>query len=217
MRYFIGDVHGCALEYSNMLELIVERDSRADIYSVGDLINKGPDTVGVLELTKEYGVLPVLGNHELLFLKLMKNSSLITREKDEMLLAAFEGDEKKWAKYISKWPIFRELHDIDVVHAGIDPREKQLSAMKKKIITTIRTWDGTGEDLNNQGYDPAWYDTIDWPKKIVFGHWAQMGLVRKHHAIGLDTGCVYGNCLTAWCPETDEIIQVPSRKVWKNP
>ena len=220
MRFFIGDVHGCALEFLELIEKILERDPKADIYSVGDLINKGPDTVGVLEIAKEFNVKPILGNHEAWFLRLVKKPPSKLREKDEILLGCFKGKEKKWAKWLGTWPYYRDLGDILVVHAGIDPRFEILDEMNRKVITTIRTWDGNGENLNNQGYDPPWFDTLEameWKQTIVFGHWAQMGLVKKHNCIGLDSGCVYGRELTAWCAEEDNFLRVKAKKMWRNP
>lgn len=45
---------------------------------------------------------------------------------------------------------------------------------------------------------------------IVHGHWARRGYYRGAHTMGLDSGCVYGGPLTAWCQDEDRIVQVPS-------
>ena len=43
---------------------------------------------------------------------------------------------------------------------------------------------------------------------IVHGHWARRGYYRGPRTLGLDSGCVYGGPLTAWCVEEDRIVQV---------
>ena len=50
------------------------------------------------------------------------------------------------------------------------------------------------------------------PTLVVHGHWARRGYYRDRFAMGLDTGCVYGGVLTAWCQEEDRIVSVPAQK-----
>jgi bis(5'-nucleosyl)-tetraphosphatase (symmetrical) len=42
----------------------------------------------------------------------------------------------------------------------------------------------------------------------VHGHWARRGLYRGERTMGLDSGCVYGGPLSAWCQEEDRVVQV---------
>ena len=58
-----------------------------------------------------------------------------------------------------------------------------------------------------QGYRP-WDDFYRGESLIVHGHWAQRGYYRGTRTMGLDSGCVYGGALTAWCQEEDRIVQV---------
>jgi hypothetical protein len=66
--WIAGDIHGCARE----LETLVEKlDLGADdeLVCVGDLLHRGPDPVGVMEILREIGARFVLGNHERKVLK----------------------------------------------------------------------------------------------------------------------------------------------------
>jgi bis(5'-nucleosyl)-tetraphosphatase (symmetrical) len=51
-------------------------------------------------------------------------------------------------------------------------------------------------------------------RTIVFGHWAQRGLVLAPGLRGLDTGCVWGGRLTAWIAEEDRCVDVPAQRAW---
>jgi bis(5'-nucleosyl)-tetraphosphatase (symmetrical) len=45
---------------------------------------------------------------------------------------------------------------------------------------------------------------------VVHGHWAMRGYYRDVRTMGLDSGCVYGGSLTAWCQDDDRIVQIPA-------
>jgi bis(5'-nucleosyl)-tetraphosphatase (symmetrical) len=49
---------------------------------------------------------------------------------------------------------------------------------------------------------------------VVYGHWAMMGLVVRPYLRGLDTGCVWGNRLTAWIAEEDRLVDVPAARAY---
>jgi bis(5'-nucleosyl)-tetraphosphatase (symmetrical) len=67
------------------------------------------------------------------------------------------------------------------------------------------------KDHQAQGLTP-WFNLRDRQthnNKILFGHWAALnGETHNEQAIGLDTGCVWGNCLTAFCLETQKRLTV---------
>jgi bis(5'-nucleosyl)-tetraphosphatase (symmetrical) len=46
---------------------------------------------------------------------------------------------------------------------------------------------------------------------VYFGHWASLGLLRTPHAVGLDTGCVWGGSLTALRLQDGALFSVQSR------
>ena len=67
----IGDIHGCHLEFSEMIERLgLNRDDR--VVLLGDLINRGPDSCRVLDLARQIRAISLMGNHELRFLKFRK-------------------------------------------------------------------------------------------------------------------------------------------------
>jgi serine/threonine protein phosphatase 1 len=83
----IGDIHGCAKALATLLEAI-QPSQQDTLVFLGDYIDRGPDSRGVLEqvvaLGERCSVVPLLGNHE------------------EMLLAALEGGQSEvrfWMKF----------------------------------------------------------------------------------------------------------------------
>jgi len=60
-----GDVHGQADQLKEVIFMAQERfGTDLDLYTVGDLIDRGPDSSGVIELCIKYGVRGVYGNHD---------------------------------------------------------------------------------------------------------------------------------------------------------
>jgi bis(5'-nucleosyl)-tetraphosphatase (symmetrical) len=71
--------------------------------------------------------------------------------------------------------------------------------------------EGTETDATVAAPFAPWHTYWRGPRKVVFGHWAQRGLVRTDFARGLDTGCVWGGSLTAWIAEEERLVSVPAR------
>lgn len=122
--------------------------------------------------------------------------------------------------------------DVWLVHAGVDPRWHDLHAVAAELdarphdddwlvsepvscLTRIRCCTEAGErsKFDRLPQDcPAPYQPWDIYYRgdalIVHGHWAWRGHYRGEHTLGLDSGCVYGGPLTAYCLEDDRVVQV---------
>ncbi len=211
-RVFIGDVHGCIEELRD-LERIAGLSSADEIVLMGDLINKGPDSMAVLDWADRMGAQCLRGNHEAKLLHVMGKLPQERTPRDEKFLSQFRGFHDEATARIETWPLWLEWPDLTAVHAGLEPGCQNLSQMRQRCLLTIRTWDGKGHDLEDPS-NPAWFDCIHWPTRVVFGHWAMRGLVDRPDVKGLDTGCVYGGRLTAWSPEEETFWQAPAHRTW---
>ena len=111
--------------------------------------------------------------------------------------------------------------DTIVVHAGLVPG-KPLGSQTPHEMTTMREVlsypDGTFGTLQ---HDTGGSPTTPWAQlyrgehgTVVFGHDARRGLQREEHAIGLDTGCVYGDELTALELPGGETVSVKAKKAY---
>jgi hypothetical protein len=213
-RLFVGDLHGCRQELEDLLDKFGFEKGSDSLHSVGDVVGKGPDVIGTLQLLKSYNARVVLGNHDS---RLLEAATISKSKRDELqneYLKSLGKDSEIWIEYIRSWPLWIEYDDLVMVHAGLEPGVAKIDLMRPFILTHIRTWDGLGIHLNRT-QDPAWFDCISWPKTIVFGHWAKRGQVNLKGLKGLDTGCVYGRQLSGWCPETDSWVQVDSRAAYQ--
>jgi len=209
----IGDVHGCKDELEEIVAKFGFVPGKDRLFQTGDLITRGPDSLGALEFARKWGIRSVLGNHEARFISTMNRKPSERTLKEQTYLDRLPFDHKRMLELMSEFPLWIDEPDFLLVHAGLEPGKTRLEDMARKVLLSIRSWDGIGENLDRPG-DPAWFDCVTWSKTVVFGHWALGGLVVKPGIRGLDSGCVYGKSLSAWCVEEDKIYQVAAHKVY---
>ena len=210
-RLFVGDLHGCLEELDALLEKFGFRPGRDRLFSVGDVVGKGPDVRGTLRRLKALGARAVLGNHDVALLEAARLEAAGEESRHADYLRSLGPEREEWIAYISTWPYYLEFPDLFLVHAGVEPGKAHPANMNTRILFQIRTWDGIGRNLNRPG-DPPWFDIAKIDRLVVFGHWAQRGLVDLPQCKGLDTGCVYGGMLTGWCPEENRFVQVDAKR-----
>ena len=196
---FVGDVQGCATELGDLMSAVGFDRRRHRLALCGDLVNRGPDSAGVLELARDLDALAVVGNHDLALL-LGKQTATLDRVRAQ--LGSRLGE---WLDWLGRLPAFVRGDGYVMVHAGIAPgkRPEECSVAE---LTEIRLVDGK-----------PWFESWRGPETVVFGHWATRGKVDLPLCKGLDTGCVYGGRLTGlWWPSR-EWVSVPARRCWFDP
>lgn len=211
----VGDVHGCADELAELLH----RTGPDRVVLVGDVFTKGPDPVGVWRLVQEVRPACVRGNHDQWLLDRWGRADPRQPGLDDLMGRDDAAAVRSWLEAL---PLTLAVPGPDavptwVVHAGVDP-VRGLHATTARTAMHVRRWPDDGDPAH-----PFWYD-FPWrgPERIVFGHDAMRGLVRREVggvllALGLDSGCVYGNQLTGWLAEEDRLVQVQARGVWRGP
>lgn len=199
---YIGDVHGCADELERIVEAFGFVRGKDTLYQTGDVINKGPDMMRALRFVLDNGILTVRGNHEEHLIRAMQLPESGWTEKQRTRFAKLPMEE--WAYIVSvvkQWPLWRDTPHALLVHAGLEPGKARLEDMNPEVLLSVRYWN-----------DKPWFEQVNWPKTVVFGHWAKMGFVNRPGIIGLDAGCVYGKKLMAWCPEEDRFYEAPAAR-----
>ncbi|HVU04888.1 MAG TPA: metallophosphoesterase [Polyangiaceae bacterium] len=197
-RIFIGDVHGCAAELSDLLSLLGPGSSDA-VYFVGDLVARGPDSRGVLKLYREIAAKGVIGNHEARLIEVRRARA--RGEEGPKLGPSHEAllkelGDSDWT-LLESLPLYLELktEELRVVHAGVLPGVP-LRKQEAWALTHIRSVDANGKASSEPGVE-SWAAGYRESPHVVFGHDARRGLQLHPAATGLDTACVYGGSLTA--------------------
>lgn len=207
--FILGDVHGCAVELRRMLELL-EPETADRILAVGDLVNRGPDSAGVLDIARKHNIQPVLGNHEDRLLRAWKSGDASNlKERDRATFDQLSGDDFAW---MAQCPhVFRllELRAL-VVHGGFLPG-KALEKQPPAEVLRLQVLDEEGRPRKrNECPDGRpWAERWQGPELVLYGHTPRPDPLVHPHAVGLDTGCVYGYQLTA--------LRLPDRTVFKVP
>jgi bis(5'-nucleosyl)-tetraphosphatase (symmetrical) len=229
-RVIVGDVQGCSAELDALLAK-VGLGGRDRLYCVGDLVNRGPDSLGVLRRLRDLDAAVVLGNHDLRLLRIARGRGKPSAGDrfDDVLEAA---DGPALIRWLGSQPVVRVEADLVVVHGGLHPTWNDLEATAAELnagvaghlagrhdrriefATEIRHCDEAGRKPKGDDPPPGppyepWDRFYAGRRTVAFGHWARRGLVLRPRLRGLDTGCVYGGLLTAWVVEEDRIVQVP--------
>ncbi|BCD67416.1 serine/threonine protein phosphatase [Nitratiruptor sp. YY09-18] len=194
--------------------------------SVGDFLNKGPYSIKVLQFLRKNSILAVRGNHEDKFIRYHFHQ-ILHPKKNPMRLDTLEeqiyaqlSDED--IRYLQTLPLFIQKKKLTVVHAGVLPQTK-LENLDKKMaakIMRVRYVDDEGHFVPLDKVDIQrhfwWSDLYDGRYGfIVYGHQPFYAPRLDRFSIGIDTGGVYGNKLTAAifgeCIAQMEIVQVASK------
>jgi RNA ligase len=220
-KVVIGDVHGCAIELKDLLYRCEGSLGWGDTITVlsGDLVDKGPSVGEVLELYMNSRVLPkslevdepvtlniernmfsVIGNHDDKLLRYLRGNNVNTEHMKETLDSIKDWDEEKLFQLTmaleDMTPVIKLDENAYVVHAGIDPER---SVLNQDYQTLLYVRSKSNRGLMNDPAAPLWYEVSKSnPEEMVFfGHNAEADCWGKNNNFALDSGCVYGDKLTA--------------------
>lgn len=233
MNYVISDIHGCYDEYIKALELINFSDTDT-LYVLGDVIDRGPDSVKVLtDMSMRYNVIPLLGNHEYMAMTVLPKfcveiteDNFQTQLKPDDLLnysnwisdggmttieqfrALDEDEREELLDYISEFSLYEEVscggRDYILVHAGLSNFSIYKALDEYHISELI--FDAT--DLNRVYYDDAILVTGHRPTFPLDG--GKGHIIEKNKHIAMDCGCIFGYNLGVYCLDTGETFYVES-------
>ena len=208
----IGDIHGCHLEFAELLERL-ELGEGDRLILLGDLVNRGPDSCRVIDLARERGARSLLGNHELRLLKYRRTGDRkYIKEKDQDTYDRLRPED--WA-YIESMPLTHEEPELNTVfvHGGFLPGEPW-QKQPAEVVTRIQSIDRDGRPRKRADVPdaPAWADLWGGPPFVVYGHTPRAEVYKLKWSIGIDTGCVLGGSLTAYVLPERRLVQVKARQ-----
>lgn len=206
----IGDIHGCNRKLKQLLDLIRVDPLGDTLVFIGDYIDRGPEVRGVIDTLRDLkeacrNVICLRGNHEDMFLNhylegqdedlFLYNGGQSTLSSYGLTLAdarAGTGFPENHLRFFTSLPLSYETQEYLFVHAGLRPG-RPLAAQSPDDLLWIRR-----EFIDSE---------CDFGKTVVFGHTPLYEPLIEKNKIGIDTGAVYGGCLTC--------IELPSRKIYQ--
>jgi len=251
--YAVGDIQGCHDELQRLLDHVQFDPAKDKLWLVGDLVNRGPDSLKVLRFVKHLGKAAtcVLGNHDLHTLAVANGHLQYHRQDniDDVLHAEDRDELVHWLRHL---PLLHHDPSLNftMVHAGLPPQwdlptaqacakeietmlqsEQHVEFLDKMYGNEPNTW-----DENHSGWDRLrfitncfsrlrycdaqgklaleekgrpgsqakglmpWFEVPNRKNagmRIVFGHWSTLGPIKSDLIFPIDTGCLWGEKLTA--------------------
>lgn len=239
----IGDVHGCAAELRTLLTKLgwqittTSRDGEDLAVSashpegrqalfVGDLVDRGPDTPGVLRLVMGMvadGVAHcVSGNHEAKLVRALRGSKVTISHGLGESLAQFENESDEFRAdalaFMDGLISHFVLDDgrLVVAHAGL--KEAYHGRSSGRVRSFALYGDTTGEtDEFGLPVRYPWANEYRGDAMVVYGHTPVASAEWVNNTICLDTGVVFGGSLTALRYPERELVDVPAEQQWYEP
>ncbi len=208
----IGDVHGCLKTLDRLLEKL-ELTADMHLIFVGDYVDRGPDSKGVIqrliELREHYTCTFLRGNHESMFLEYLEEGvdeiwsmnggretvgSYLNGSED----ASYPDDH---VEFVQATTYFHETEDYFFVHAGLKPF-LTIEENKGQVDPEVFLWERSHLNV----------DEYAWEKVVVCGHTPVSKPIDHPQLINIDTGCVYrfnpllGKLTAVILPEREFVI-----------
>ena len=161
MIYLMGDLQGCCQALDRMLQTIDFSPSRDHLFVLGDLVNRGPDSLGVLRRLRglDNAATCLLGNHDLHLLAVAHGVRKMHRS-DTLAPILDAPDREDWLLWLRQQRLAVHAHGWLMVHAGVVPQwdAAQTVALAGEVETMLRSPE-VGEFLTTMyGNEPARWD-----------------------------------------------------------
>jgi len=251
MIHLVGDLQGCLDPFERLLAEIGFSPSRDRLVLLGDLVNRGPQSLALLRrvIALDDAARVVLGNHDL-HLVAVAHGVRARHRRDTFGDVLDAPDAAALVDWLRRQPLALEEAGWLCVHAGLVPQWSTAQALALaaevqavlggpglagflremygneprrwdaalagparwrfvvNVLTRIRfcSDDGTLDFETKEGAGAAppglrpWFEVpgrASAGQPVACGHWSTLGLVARPDLLALDTGCVWGGCLSA--------------------
>ncbi|ABS77008.1 bis(5'-nucleosyl)-tetraphosphatase (symmetrical) [Coxiella burnetii] len=172
--YIIGDVQGCYRELQELLELIQFDSTKDRLGFVGDLVNRGPNSLEVLRFLKSLSSpLIVLGNHDL-YLLILGYGLMPEDSYEHTLHAVLQAPDKlELLEWLRHCPLIRYEKSLSavLVHAGLPPQWniKESILHAEEISTALKGPHYLAFLKNLFGNEPSqWKDDLEGQDRLRY-------------------------------------------------
>ncbi len=222
MVAIIGDIHGCYSTFVALYNKIVERYPGIDIYTVGDMVDRGNMSFEVIDFIMKNKILFTPGNHDYMFYYFFRDPSSVFARSwffngNEPTLISYEKRENEMflhMDFIVSAPLYYNLPDCFISHAGISNQYiKYLPADYRDHLELLDSFiqnDLRGDRGILWTRDPL----LNLGKLQVVGHTTKQDitLVEDSNSVYIDTGVFLGNKLSAVIVHESVIIETLEEK-----
>lgn len=240
----VGDIHGMLSEFRELMEKCDYRQGVDRLILVGDLVDRGPDSAGVIRYAKDIGAELTIGNHDWKYIRYHRHELKKTHKGRRHYrnpiklppekLEVWESLTTEDVEYLMEGRFCVPLWEYGaiIVHAGVLPgphperrdRDEYLYAryISKSIPHELMK---LGKNFSQPPGSVHWSKVYDEFVDVIYGHDVQSftePVIRVNdkggRTIGIDTGACFGGRLTCLVFNTDgteEFHFVQAKKAWK--
>lgn len=216
----IGDIHGCFNTLKELYHKVQDEYPEAEIYSVGDLVDRGKYSLETIEYVKRKGIKFTPGNHDLMFTHFFESpGSIFARtwihNDHGPTLAAYEFEpEKVWdhIELINNQPLLYNLDDCFITHAGFSSYYKKVLPAGFKNNLDLLTPIIDNEHYNDHGVMWNRDKLLNLGKLQVVGHThaVEPRFDKSSNTLYIDTGAFRGNKLSCAIVQKSEVVDILS-------
>ena len=194
-HWIIGDVHGCFQSLQTLLGVLPVQDH---LVFLGDLINRGDGIEASMNLVWELVLTGratwLRGNHEQDLIDALQDAGVGAHNRLQRLdTYRLLGDHlaRQWLKRFELLPSVYTADGWSATHAGFNSEGQP--------------------DLSIR--DAFWNNYDGRFGRVVIGHTPLTDVESRNDIVMVDTGAIYGGWLSAFCPETDALVQVQGARL----
>ena len=236
----IGDVHGCRAELEELLGELgyglrrdehgrpvdAEHPAGRRVVFVGDLVDRGPDSPGVLRLVMGMvaagHALCVPGNHENKLVKALRGRNVQVTHGLERTLAQLEAEDRDFRSDVEAFCDGLVSHYVldggalVVAHAGLKESLQGRSSARVRAFALYGETTGETDEFGLPVRYP-WANEYRGRAMVLYGHTPVPTPEWVNNTLCLDTGCVFGGRLTALRYPERELVGVAAGQTYYEP
>ncbi|HEY3248713.1 MAG TPA: polynucleotide kinase-phosphatase [bacterium] len=230
----VGDVHGCydelvallgKLGYAVSGTSVVPPAGRRAIF-IGDLVDRGPDTPGVLRLVMSMvhdgTALCLPGNHDVKLVRAMRGRRVQVTHGLEASLSQLAAETPEFKDEVARFLDGLVSHYVldagrlVVAHAGMT---SEMQGRASKQVREFALFGETTGETDEFGLPVRfnWAEAYRGSALVVYGHTPVAEARWENNTINIDTGCVFGGRLTALRYPERELVSVPAAREHYHP